>query len=154
MNYASIKGNITREIELKYTPKGTAVTEFSVAVNEVWYDQAKTKHEQTHFIGCVAWGNSAENIGKYFSKGMPILVWGSLSQESWDDKETGKKREKTKIKVDGFDFCGGDKKPSQQTERTETTKEPNPRRVVKPDPDLDADTDSDKIPMDSPRIPF
>ncbi len=134
MNHVAIKGNITRDIELRYLPTGTAVAEFSVAVNEVWYNDKKEKQERVHFIGCVAWGSLAENISKCFGKGKPILIEGSLSQDTWEDKETKAKREKTKVKVSGFDFCGGDKKASAPT--------PQP----KPDPDLDA-PDNDPIPF-------
>lgn len=115
MNIAIVKGNLTRDPELKYTPKGTAICNISIAVNEVWYNEAKEKQEKVHFFEVTAWGNRAETISKYFHKGKPILVTGKLQQESWDDKETGQKRSKVKIVMDSFDFCGdtkaGDQRP-------------------------------------------
>lgn len=113
MNYVSLKGNLTRDPETKYLPSGAALADFSVAVNEVWYNDAKQKQERTHFFDCVAFGKLAENIGKFFTKGMPILVSGSLAQESWEDRTTGQKRSKIKVKVQDFDFCGGDSKPRE-----------------------------------------
>jgi single-strand DNA-binding protein len=142
MNHVAIIGNIVRDIELKYTPSGAAVAEFSVAVNEVWYNDAKEKQERTHFIGCVAWGKTGENIAKYFSKGQRIAVEGALNQDTWEDKESGKKREKTKVKVLGFDFCGDSKKVAQP----EPSSAPVARREAKADPDLDA-KEQDDIPF-------
>lgn len=143
MNIAIIKGNITREIEVKYLTSGTPVAEFSLAINEVWYNDAKEKQERTHFIGCVAWGTTAENIAKYFDKGSPILIEGSLTQETWEDKESGKKREKTKVKVSRWDFCGGDRKTGEHRQTGEASRNaPAERMKPKPDPDLDpADDD-------------
>lgn len=120
MNHVAIIGNITRDIELKHTPSGAAVAEFSVAINEVWYNDKKEKQERTHFISCAAWGKLGENIAKYFAKGAKIALEGALSQETWEDKETGKKREKIKVKVTGFDFCGDAKKQDAPTQRVET----------------------------------
>ncbi len=140
MNHVAIKGNLTRDPELKYTPSGAAVAGLSVAVNEVWYNDKKEKQERTHFIGCVAWGNLAENIAKFFTKGMPILIEGSLSQESWEDKESGKKREKTRVKVSGFDFCGGDRKPAANTSSGQPARHPSKPAA---DPDLDTESDDD-----------
>lgn len=135
MNYTAQKGNLTRDPELKYLPSGAAVCELNIAVNEVWYNDAKEKQERVHFLGCIAYGKLGENIAKFFGKGMPILVEGSLTQESWEDKETGKKREKTRIKVSGFDFCGGEKKPAANT----ASGQPAASRPAPRDPDLDGD---------------
>jgi single-strand DNA-binding protein len=103
LNIVVIGGNLTGDPELKYLPSGSAVAEFTVAINERWKkdDQAQ---EQTHFIRCHAFGKTAENIAKYFKKGERIIVNGGLSQDSWEDKETGKKREKTRVKVSSFEF--------------------------------------------------
>jgi single-strand DNA-binding protein len=131
MNAVHLIGNITRDIELKKVGENQVV-EFSIAINEVWYNQAKEKQERTHFIGCVAWGKLGENIAKYFGKGQRIAIDGSLAQETWEDKESGKKREKTKVRVSSFDFCGGDRK-----EGASTTATPAARAKAAPDADLD-----------------
>lgn len=134
MNIVALKGNLVRDPELKYTPSGAAVCEIGIAVNEVWYDANKQKQERVHFFGAVAWGATGENMAKYFTKGMPILIEGSLTQETWEDKESGKKREKTKIKIARWDFCGGDRKESASTTTAARAK-------VAPDADLDAPED-------------
>jgi len=120
MNQLSIIGNIVRDPEVKFLPSGVAVCELSIAYNEVWYNDAKEKQERTYFFGAVAWGKMGENIAKYFGKGQRIALTGSLTQETWEDKESGKKREKTKIKVTGFDFCG-DKKQAEREPATAST---------------------------------
>jgi single-strand DNA-binding protein len=100
-------GNLTRDPELKHLPRGTAVCELSLAVNKTWKDDSGQRQERTSFFGCSAFGSTAENLAKYFSKGKPILIEGELTQETWEDKETGKKREKTKVRVERFEFVGG-----------------------------------------------
>lgn len=136
MNIVALKGNLTRDPELKAIGD-SHVVEFTVAYNEVWRNDRNEKVEKVHFIGCVAWGKLAENIAKYFAKGSPILVEGSIVQETWEDKESQKKREKTKVKVTGFDFCGGEKKQPQAAQSS-----PAPAgRAATPDPDLDAGMD-------------
>src|SRR6478609_7040772 len=105
MNIVIIRGNLTRDPELRFTPKGTAVCGCAVAVNETWTDAEGQKHENVHFFDFDAWGRTAETIGQYFRKGKPILIQGKLKQESWDDKQTGQKRTKIKITVERFEFC-------------------------------------------------
>jgi single-strand DNA-binding protein len=139
MNSVAIIGNLTRDPEVKYTPSGTAVCEVGIAVNEVWYNDKKEKCERVYFFGAVAWGNMAENIGKYFTKGQKIAITGSLTQETWEEKETQKKREKTKIKIAGFDFCGGGEK-RDQAERPASNKVPDA------DPSWSAD-ENDNVPL-------
>jgi len=142
LNIVALKGNLVRDPELKYTPSGAAVCEIGIAVNEVWHDANKQKQERVHFFGAVAWGATGENMAKYFTKGMPILIEGSLTQETWEDKESGKKREKTKIKIARWDFCGGDRK-----EGASTTAAPAARPKVAADPDLDPADDGQDIPF-------
>lgn len=106
MNIVILKGNVTRDPELRYTPSGVAVVEIGVAVNKTWYDDGGNKHEKVTFVDCIAWRNAAENLAKHFSKGKPILIEGELSQDEWEDKETGQKRRKTRIVVNRWHFAG------------------------------------------------
>jgi len=105
MNLVIIKGNLTRDPELKYTPGGSPVAEFAVAVSETWTDNAGNKREDVCFLDCFAWGKTAEIIAKYFTKGKPILITGKLKQDNWEDKTTGQKRSKLRVQVDRFEFC-------------------------------------------------
>jgi len=113
MNLLIQKGNITRDLELKYTAKGTPVMDFGLAVNRVWYTDAGEKKEEVTFTDWRAWGKQAETIAKFFGKGVPILVKGRLAQEEWVDRETQKKRRKTLAILEEFEFCGGQRHASE-----------------------------------------
>lgn len=125
-NKVILMGNLTRDPELKTLPRGTAVCELSLAVNKVWKDDQGQKHERASFFGCVAFGTTAENLAKYFSKGKPILIEGELAQETWDDKETGKKREKTKVRIDRFEFVGGNDRTGNENRQGGQASAPSP----------------------------
>jgi len=98
MNKVILSGNITRDIELRYTPNGKAVCDIGIANND-------TK-DKTAFIECVAWDKNAEFISKYFGKGKAILIEGSLIQDEWEDKDSGKKRTKTRVNIFRAEFQG------------------------------------------------
>ena len=117
MNLAIISGNITRDPELRYTATGTGVAEINVAVNEKWKDKNTGElKEEVSFIGVKVFGKQAETIAQYFKKGSPIMVQGKLKQESWEEKDTGKKRSKTVLVMERFEFMergGGKSEPRQ-----------------------------------------
>lgn len=108
MNIVILKGNLTRDPELRYTPKGTAIAQCGIAINRVWTDDGGNKHEEVDFFDLNFWGRTAETVGQYFRKGKPILVQGKLKLDQWDDKQTGQKKSKVKVVCDRFEFCGGD----------------------------------------------
>lgn len=109
-NSVTLMGNITRDIELRHTPSGTAVCEFGIAINERWSDKSGEKQERTTFVDCTAWAKTAEIIGEHLSKGKPIFICGKLQTDQWEDKTSGQKRSKLKVVVDKFEFVGGDRK--------------------------------------------
>ena len=90
-NKAILIGRMTRDIEVRYTPNGTAVGDFSLAVN----GQMKDKHDIVSFIDVTAWGRTAEVIAEYAGKGKEILVEGRLRQERWE--KDGKNYSKLKV---------------------------------------------------------
>ena len=144
-------GNITRDIEIKYTPKGTAIADFSLAINRTYTPDGGEKREEVTFIGCVAFGRVAEIIGEYCRKGNPLYVEGRLTQESWDDKTTGEKKSKTKVTVENIQLLGskneGGQRQAAPAERSAAPTRPATRTAPKPtDPDLD--------PIDPDSIPF
>lgn len=104
MNHVSLMGNLTRDPEVRYTPKGMAVCEFTIAATKRWRTEAGEEKERTAFIGCVCWGKRGEAFAQYHRKGQRALVEGELVQETWEDKESGKKREKTKVEVASWHF--------------------------------------------------
>ena len=100
VNKSFVAGRLTRDPEMAYTPQGTAVTDFTVAVNDSWTDKATgQKREQATFIAVKAWGKTAEFVAEQFRKGSEIFVEGRITQETWEDKD-GKKREKTRVRAD------------------------------------------------------
>src|SRR5258705_1879751 len=106
-NKVILAGNLTRDPQLRYLPSQTAVVDFGLAVNHRWRTPQGEDREEVLFIDCSAFGKMAETINKYCQKGKPILVEGRLKYETWDDKESGGKRSKHKVIVDGFQFLGG-----------------------------------------------
>lgn len=106
-NKVIMLGRITRDLELKTTPNGVSVLQFSIACDRRY--QTKGEEKKSDFFNCVAWRNEAEFISKYWSKGRPILIEGELQNRSYDDKN-GVKRYVTEIIVDRATFTG-DKKP-------------------------------------------
>lgn len=76
LNNVKLIGNLTRDPEVRYTPKGSAVADFSLAINRVWKDDSGNKNEETTYVDCVAWAKKAELIGQYVHKGdPPIRRW-------------------------------------------------------------------------------
>jgi single-strand DNA-binding protein len=100
-------GNLTRDPEVKYTPKGTAVCDLGLAVNETYKTQDGTMKETVTFIDVEVWGRTAENCKQYLAKGRPVFIEGSLKLEQWEDKETQKKRSKLKVRASRVQFLGG-----------------------------------------------
>lgn len=112
MNLVIIKGNITRDPELRYLQNGTAIASISVAVNRKWKGQDGELKEEVTFVDVDAWGRQAETVAQYFGKGSPIIVSGRLKQDTWEDKQTGQKRSKMKVVLSSFEFCGDTKRPA------------------------------------------
>lgn len=107
LNKVMLMGNLTRDPEIKYTPKGTAIADFGLAINRNWKTETGEKKEETTFVGCSAFGRVAEIIGEYCKKGNAIYVEGRLTQETWDDKASGEKKSKTKVTVENIQLLGG-----------------------------------------------
>ncbi|RJP48790.1 MAG: single-stranded DNA-binding protein [Anaerolineaceae bacterium] len=102
-NKVILLGNLTRDPEVRYTPNGSAVASFTLAVNRKYRQGDETK-EEVSFIDCVAFGKTAEILGQYVNKGDALLVEGRLAQRRWDDKETGQKRSKVEVHIQSFTF--------------------------------------------------
>lgn len=104
---AFVAGNLTRDPELRATPNGAQVANFSIAVNRTFKGSDGTQQDQVSYIECVAWGKAGETICQYCQKGSGLLVTGRLEQRSWEDKNTGQKRSRTEVIVEDFSFIGG-----------------------------------------------
>jgi single-strand DNA-binding protein len=106
-NKVLLLGNCTRDPEVKYTPKGTAVAELGLAVNRVYTADNGEKREETTFVDVTFWGRQAEIVGEYLKKGRPVFIEGRLQLDSWEDKQTGTKRSKLKVIAEGMQLLGG-----------------------------------------------
>lgn len=144
LNKVMLIGNLTRDPEVKYTPKGTAVAAFGIAVNRNYTTESGEKREEVTFIDLEAFGRVAEIIGEYCKKGKPLFVEGRLKLDTWDDKASGQKRSKLKVIVDQMQLLGGrddsEAADTQPSKRREPAAPPRPPRPPA-DPDLDAAPD-------------
>lgn len=157
LNEVTIAGTMTRDPEVSYTPKGTAVAKLSLAINRTWKDDDNVKHEEVTFVDCEAWGRTAEIIEEFTGKGHTILIQGRLKLDTWDDKTTGQKRSKMKVVVEKFHFVSKplheqgeereERPPARQQQRP--AQRPPQRQAPPPpqrkpvDPDLDAPEEDD-----------
>jgi single-strand DNA-binding protein len=103
-NKVIIAGNLTRDPELRYTPKGTAVAKITLAVNRTFGSENGERKEEVSFIDVEAWSRQAEVIAQYMKKGRPLLVEGRLKQDTWEDKNTKQKQSKLKVVLESFSF--------------------------------------------------
>src|SRR3954471_6753541 len=103
-NRVILAGNLTRDPEVRYTPKGLAIAKIGLAVNRTWKNEAGESKEEVTFVDVDAFGRQAETIGQYFKKGRPILIEGRLKLDQWDDKQSGQKRSRLGVVMEGFQF--------------------------------------------------
>ena len=119
-NKVILIGNLTRDVEVRHTPSGSAVADVSLAINESYKGKDGNKVDNTVFVDCTLWGKTAELAGQYLAKGRPVMFEGRLTMEKWDDKETGQKRSKMKVVVESMQFLGspsGGKDAPQEEDR-------------------------------------
>ena len=145
LNRVLLIGNLTRDPDLRYTPKGTAVTEIGLAVNRVYTGEDGERKEETTFVDVTLWARLAEIAGQYLKKGRPVFVEGRLQLDTWDDKQTGQKRSKLRVVAENIQLLGsrqeGELPTSPPPRRPGTTPPPPPARTEPRDPDLDAEPD-------------
>src|SRR5437870_11791303 len=103
-NKVILAGNLTRDPELRYTPKGTAIAKITLAVNRVWKTETGENKEEVTFVDVDAFGRQAEVIGQYMKKGRPLLLEGRLKLDTWEDKNTHQKMSKLKVTLESFSF--------------------------------------------------
>ncbi|HET6888479.1 MAG TPA: single-stranded DNA-binding protein [Candidatus Udaeobacter sp.] len=106
-NKVILLGNLTRDPEVRYTPKGSAVCDLGIAVNRVYTTEGGERREEVTFVDVVLWARLAEIAGEYLRKGRPIFIEGRLQMDSWDDKQTGQKRTKLRVVGESMQLLGG-----------------------------------------------
>ena len=99
-------GNLTRDPELRVTPKGTPICQFSLAINRQFKTEAGESRDEVIYVDVEAWGKQGETIAKYVTKGRPLYVEGRLRLDQWEDKNTKEKRSRMKVVLEQFQFLG------------------------------------------------
>ena len=165
LNKVMLIGNVTRDPEIRYTPKGTALVDLGLAVNRRYTADNGEKREETTFVDITFWGRTAEIANEYLKKGRSVYVEGRLQLDSWDDKATGQKRSKLKIVGEEMQMLGSregggggggrepsgggdyDEEPRQSRPQSRPAQQQRPqgRPATQPkapvDPDLDVEGD-------------
>lgn len=116
MNKTVLKGNITRDIELKDLGDNKKVANFSIAVRRDYKNQAG--EYETDFFNCSAFGNTANFLSKFFSKGSQILLIGHLQNNQWET-DSGEKRTATNVIVESVEFCGSKQQSNTNNDLSE-----------------------------------
>jgi single-strand DNA-binding protein len=106
INCVVISGRLTRDVELKTIPSGTAVAEFGLAVNRNRKNDAGEWVEEASFFNIVVWGRQGENCAQYLSKGSAAAVQGRLRSRSWESQD-GQKRTVVEVVAENVQFMGG-----------------------------------------------
>jgi len=151
-NKVILVGNLTRDPELRYTPKGVAIAKLGLAVNRVWRTETGETREETTFVDIDAFSKQAETIAQYMKKGSPILIEGRLRLDSWEDKQTGQKRNRLGVVLEGFQFLGSGNRPEGAGEapraRQAAAAPAAAAAAAAPDPEPDAP------PVEEDDVPF
>jgi single-strand DNA-binding protein len=112
-NSTILAGHLARDPELRYTPQGKAVADFTIAVNRKYTRQNGEKVEDVAFIDITVWDRMGETCAEYLKKGRAVLVAGHLVQDRWQDEQTGQKRSKLKVVAERVQFLGGGSKDGE-----------------------------------------
>jgi single-strand DNA-binding protein len=136
LNKVFIAGNLTRDVELRYTPGGAAVAGFGVGVNRKYKGRDEQWKTESVFVDIEVWGKTAENCAEYLGKGSQVVLEGRLKLDEWEDKKSGQKRSKLKVVGENVQFVG--EKRGGQTQQ-------NPGRG--PQSHVDELPDTDDVPF-------
>jgi len=145
LNRVLLIGNLTREVDLRYTPKGTPVAEITLAINRVSKSEDGTKREEATFVDVTLWARLAEIADKFLRKGSPVFIEGRLQLDTWEDKQTGQKRSRLRVVGENMQLLGSkegaaspkEPVPGESRVPQASTTIPSGRRAGVPDPDLD-----------------
>ncbi len=155
-NKVILAGNLTRDPELRYTPKGTAIVRLTLAINRTWKSETGENKEEVSFIDVDAFARQAEVIAQYLKKGRPLLVEGRLRQDTWEDKQTNQKKSKILVVLENFQFLdsgrggaggagGGEPQGVAEPPRSRPTAPSRPAAAAEP---------SEGAPPDEDDVPF
>jgi single-strand DNA-binding protein len=149
-NKVILLGNLTRDPEVRYTPKGSAVCDLGIAINRSYTLDSGEKREEVTFVDVVLWSRLAEIAGEYLKKGRPVFIEGRLQLDTWDDKQSGQKRSKLRVIGETMQLLGG-RPPGAgggATEGAEAARESRPSKpAAPPKAGAAAEPDDDEIPF-------
>ena len=143
-NKVILLGNLTRDPEVRYTPKGSAVCDLGIAVNRVYTTDSGERREEVTYVDVVLWARLAEIAGEYLKKGRPVFIEGRLQMDTWDDKQTGQKRTRLRVVGESMQLLGG--RPPGTGAAAEAGGE-NRQTAGPPKPSAPAEPDEDEIPF-------
>ncbi len=126
VNKVILIGNLTRDPEVKYTPKGSAVSELGLAINRYYSTDSGERREETTFVDVTLWGKQAELAGEYLKKGRSVYIEGRLQLDTWDDKQSGQKRSKLRVVGETIQFL--DRKSQSEDGESRPAARPAPSR--------------------------
>ena len=136
MNNISIVGRITKDVELQTTSSGIEFTRFNVAVQSEF--KTADGEKKADFFTCIAWRENAKNIAKFFKKGNPIGIMGSMNSRSYE-KEDGSTQNIWELNVKNFSFVGSSNEESEENKQTTKSKKSNTQKELTPIDDIDND---------------
>jgi single-strand DNA-binding protein len=145
-NKVILLGNLTRDPEVRYTPKGSAVCDLGLAVNRNYTLDNGEKREEVTFVDVVLWARLAEIAGEYLKKGRPVFIEGRLQMDSWDDKQSGQKRTKLRVVGETMQLLGSRPSGAGGGDAPETERPPR-AAAGKAAPAAKAEPDDDEIPF-------
>ena len=146
-NKVILLGNLTRDPEVRYTPKGSAVCDLGLAVNRQYTLDSGEKREEVTFVDVVLWSRLAEIAGEYLKKGRPVFIEGRLQMDSWEDKQSGQKRTKLRVIGETMQLLGsrpaGSSAPAEGGDQNresrpagKTAPPPRPAGAAEPDDEI------------------
>jgi single-strand DNA-binding protein len=154
-NKVLLIGNLTRDPELRYLPKGTAVAKIGLAVNRRWRTETGEEREEVTFVDVEAFGRQAEVLSQYMKKGRPLFVEGRLKLDQWEDKTTHQKKSRLGVVLESFSFLDSGNRGEGQP--AEGGSRPAPRPAAAPAAPAAAaapPADGDAPPMEDDDVPF
>src|SRR5436853_3607138 len=147
-NKVILLGNLTRDPEIRYTPKGSAVCDLGIAVNRQYTLENGEKREEVTYVDVVLWARLAEIAAEYLKKGRPVFIEGRLQLDTWDDKQSGQKRSKLRVIGENMQMLGS-RGAGGGGGATEAADEERPARTTTPPPraaaPATAEPDDDEI---------
>lgn len=152
-NKVILVGNLTRDPEVRYTPKGVAIAKVGLAINRVWRTETGEQREETTFVDIDVFGRTAEVVGQYLRKGSPALFEGRLRLDTWEDKQTGQKRSRLTVVAETVQLLGsrqqGEAAPASQAQQA------SPQTpVAEPNTAPPPINNSEPLPPEEDDVPF